>query len=99
MRRMSVKDERRYGGLNERGAAMVFVAVSLLGLLAMVAFSFDFGRVYVERRELQVGAESAARRSLATAPKEIVALATTQRQKRIPMRMPTPAMAQRGSRV
>jgi len=45
---------------DERGATAVFVAVSMIGLLAVTAFSFDFGRVYIERRELQVGAESAA---------------------------------------
>jgi Flp pilus assembly protein TadG len=47
-------------GMSERGAAAVFVAVSIVGLLGMTAFSFDFGRVYVERRELQVGAEAGA---------------------------------------
>ncbi len=61
MRRVNTPEEdKRYAGLNERGATLVFIAVSLLGLLAMTAFSFDFGRIYVERRELQVGAEAAA---------------------------------------
>ena len=45
MWRMNKNNTRRYVGMNERGAAAVFVAVSILGLLAMVAFSFDFGRV------------------------------------------------------
>lgn len=51
---------RRYAGPAESGATTVFVAVSIIGLLAMTAFSFDFGRIYVERRELQVGAEAGA---------------------------------------
>lgn len=51
---------RRYAGMSERGATTVFIAISIIGLLAMTAFSFDFGRVYVERRELQVGAEAGA---------------------------------------
>jgi len=45
---------------NERGATTVFITVSLVGLLAMTAFSFDFGRVYLERRQLQTGAEAGA---------------------------------------
>lgn len=44
----------------ERGVTTVFVAVSMLGLLAMTAFAFDFGRIYVEREQLQVGADAAA---------------------------------------
>jgi hypothetical protein len=61
MRRMNeTRRARRYAGLGERGATTVFVAVSIIGLLAMTAFSFDFGRAYVERRELQVGAEAGA---------------------------------------
>lgn len=61
MWRVNLKDKRRrYAGLSERGATIVFIAVSMVGLLALTAFSFDFGRVYMERRELQVGAEAAA---------------------------------------
>lgn len=45
---------------NEDGAAIVFIAVSLVALLAMTAFVIDFGRIWQERRELQVGAEAAA---------------------------------------
>lgn len=45
---------------SERGATTVFVAISLIGLLALTAFSFDFGRIYIERSELQAGADAIA---------------------------------------
>ena len=45
---------------HERGATAVFVGISIIGLLAMVAFAFDYGRIYIERRELQSGADAAA---------------------------------------
>lgn len=44
----------------DAGATLVFVAVSLAVLIGFVAFAVDFGRIYAERRELQVGAEAAA---------------------------------------
>lgn len=48
----------RTGG--EDGAAIIFIAISLVALLAMTAFVVDFGRVWEERRELQNGATAAA---------------------------------------
>lgn len=45
---------------NESGATMVFIAVVLIGLMAMTAFVIDFGRIWQERRELQLGATAAA---------------------------------------
>jgi hypothetical protein len=45
---------------SESGATIVFVTVALVGLLAMMAFVLDFGRIWQERRELQVGATAAA---------------------------------------
>lgn len=60
LNRTDKKDSRRRAGRHERGATTVFITVSLVGLLAMTAFSFDFGRVYIERRQLQTGAEAAA---------------------------------------
>jgi len=41
---------------NESGAVIIFVAVAMVALLAMTAFVVDFGRIWQERRELQVGA-------------------------------------------
>lgn len=41
---------------NESGVTIVFIAVLLIGLLAMTAFVIDFGRIWQERRELQLGA-------------------------------------------
>lgn len=60
LNRTDTPDRRRGVTRRERGATTVFIAVSLIGLLAMTAFSFDFGRVYVERRSLQTGAEAGA---------------------------------------
>ena len=45
---------------DQSGATIVFIAVVLLGLLAMTAFVIDFGRIWQERRELQLGATAAA---------------------------------------
>lgn len=45
---------------DESGVTIVFIAVVLLGLLAMTAFVIDFGRIWQERRELQAGATAAA---------------------------------------
>ena len=45
---------------SESGATMVFIVVVLMGLLAMTAFVIDFGRIWQERRELQVGATAGA---------------------------------------
>jgi hypothetical protein len=45
---------------SESGATMVFIVVVLVGLLAMTAFVIDFGRIWQERRELQVGATAGA---------------------------------------
>jgi len=42
------------------GAALVFVAVALVALLALAAFAVDFGRMWEERRQLQNGADAAA---------------------------------------
>jgi hypothetical protein len=39
---------------------MVMIAASVLVLFGFLAFAFDFGRMYVERRELQSGADAAA---------------------------------------
>lgn len=44
----------------EHGATMVMAAVLVLVLFGFLAFAFDFGRMYVERRELQSGADAAA---------------------------------------
>jgi Flp pilus assembly protein TadG len=48
----------RAGG--EDGAAIIFITISLVALLAMTAFVIDFGRVWEERRELQTGATAGA---------------------------------------
>ncbi len=48
------------GSTGERGATMVMIAASSLVLFGFLAFAFDFGRMYVERRELQSGADAAA---------------------------------------
>lgn len=48
----------RVGG--ESGATIIFIAIALLALLAMTAFVIDLGRVWQERRELQVGATASA---------------------------------------
>ena len=45
---------------DQSGATIVFIAVVLLGLLAMTAFVIDFGRIWQERRELQLGATAGA---------------------------------------
>lgn len=45
--------------LPERGATTVFVAISMVALLGLTAFAFDFGRLYMEREELQLGADAA----------------------------------------
>lgn len=45
---------------SDNGATLVFVAVALVGLLAMTAFAVDFGRMWEERRQLQNGADAAA---------------------------------------
>jgi len=45
---------------DESGVTIIFIAVVLLGLLAMTAFVIDFGRIWQERRELQTGATAAA---------------------------------------
>ena len=44
----------------DAGATLVFVAVVLVGLLALAAFAVDFGRMWEERRQLQNGADAAA---------------------------------------
>jgi Flp pilus assembly protein TadG len=56
MRRLIPSSDLR----DERGATMVFVAVTIAVLLAMTAFAFDFGRIWAEQRELQTGADAAA---------------------------------------
>jgi len=45
---------------DEHGAVMVFVAISLVALIGFMAFAVDFGRIYVERHQLQTGADAAA---------------------------------------
>ncbi len=45
---------------SETGATIIFVAVTLVALLALTAFAVDFGRMYEERRQLQNGADAAA---------------------------------------
>lgn len=45
---------------HEQGATMVMAAVLVLVLFGFLAFAFDFGRMYIERRELQSGADAAA---------------------------------------
>ncbi len=45
---------------DDSGFSMVFVALLLVALIAMVAFAVDVGAMYAERRELQNGAEAAA---------------------------------------
>jgi Flp pilus assembly protein TadG len=50
----------RTGWSDERGATMVFVAVTIAVLLGMTAFAFDFARIWAEERELQSGADAAA---------------------------------------
>ncbi|MCP3975306.1 MAG: pilus assembly protein [bacterium] len=45
---------------DESGVSMVFLAVSMVVLIGMVAFAVDVGALYQERRELQSGADAAA---------------------------------------
>ena len=47
-------------GLSQRGQAIVLVALMLAILLGFLGLSIDSGRVYVERRQLQTAADSAA---------------------------------------
>lgn len=44
----------------ENGISLVFVSLSLVVLIGMVAFAVDTGALYQERRELQNGADAAA---------------------------------------
>ena len=62
MRRLtqSIKATLRALQQDEAGATLVFVAVILIGLLALTAFAIDFGRIWEERRQLQNGADAAA---------------------------------------
>ncbi len=53
---------------NERGAVLIFVAVALVALLAMVAFVVDLGRIYWVRAELQTAADAAAFAAAAELP-------------------------------
>jgi Putative Flp pilus-assembly TadE/G-like len=46
--------------LNERGAVLVHVAVVLVGLIAFTAFAFDYGVMFVSRREAQNAADAGA---------------------------------------
>ena len=50
----------RTGSADERGAVLVLVAVGMVMLMGLTAFTVDFGRIYSERRELQNGADAAA---------------------------------------
>lgn len=44
----------------ERGQTLVIFALALVGLLAFVALAIDIGRLYIERRNAQSAADSAA---------------------------------------
>jgi Flp pilus assembly protein TadG len=46
--------------LNERGAVLVHVAVVLVGLIAFTAFAYDYGVMFVSRREAQNAADAGA---------------------------------------
>src|SRR5262245_23013914 len=45
---------------NERGAVLVHVAVILVGLIAFTAFAYDYGVMFVSRREAQNAADAGA---------------------------------------
>ena len=45
---------------NERGAVLVHVAVVLVGLIAFTAFAYDYGVMFVSRREAQNAADAGA---------------------------------------
>jgi len=45
---------------NEKGQALVIFAVALVGLLAFISLAVDAGKLYVERRNAQSAADSAA---------------------------------------
>lgn len=45
---------------SESGAVMVFLALASVVLFAFAAFAIDMGRIYLERRALQNGADAAA---------------------------------------
>lgn len=54
--RVRVRDVRD----SEKGISLLFVTISLVVLVGMVAFAVDIGALYQERRELQNGADAAA---------------------------------------
>lgn len=45
---------------DERGVSLIFVTLSLVVMIGLVAFAVDTGALYQERRELQNGADAAA---------------------------------------
>jgi hypothetical protein len=51
---------RRAPGASERGASLVFLGVSLVALLAVMALAIDLGMLYVGRSEAQRAADAAA---------------------------------------
>lgn len=55
-----VDAKRRIKVTEDDGVTLVFIAVTILGLLAMAAFAIDFGSIWEERRQLQNGADAAA---------------------------------------
>jgi len=61
MRRLGTLVRKRVADLRseESGISMVFVALSLVVLVGMVAFAVDTAALYQERRELQNGADAA----------------------------------------
>ena len=64
MRRLSIpfigRVSRKLGFRSERGAVLAFFAVAIVMLVGFTAFTIDYGRIYLERRELQSGADAAA---------------------------------------
>ncbi|MGI9610573.1 MAG: pilus assembly protein TadG-related protein [Acidimicrobiia bacterium] len=53
-------NKRKSNPASDEGVTLVFVAISLVALLALTAFAIDFGRMWEERRQLQNGADAAA---------------------------------------
>ena len=45
---------------DDRGAVLIFLAISLVGLIALAGLVLDGGRAYGERRQMQNAADSAS---------------------------------------
>ena len=64
MRSLKPRTDRRSSRRRQHGAVAIFVAISLIAILAAVALSIDIGRLYFAQRDLQrlalLGALSAA---------------------------------------